>query len=265
MPATAITTEKNGVLTVTFSNPDKLNAMDDNVLAQIGQAVEAMEARRDLRVLLIRSEGSHYFSSGMDVNRRGDDLIPAFNGSSMEARRWYRNGLQAMLEPLEILEKPVVVAHHGPCLGGALEMSSSCDFRLASENAAYGLPEVFLGVLPGSGGTSRITRLVGPHWARWLVLAGERMDAETARQAGLVHKVYPSETFEAETEAFCARLADLPPEVVAMSKLSIELCKDLEKAQGRTIERLANSVLFLGDERLEAMEKFKNRKRKKES
>src|SRR5262249_42963148 len=161
-----------------------------------------LATRADLRVLLIRAKGT-YFSAGADMS---GGMAPEFDGSSMAFRQWYRGTFHPIFDAFEAVEKPVVVAHHGPCLGGALEMSVSCDFRLAAESARYALPEINLGVIPGSGGTSRLTRLVGPHWTRWLAMAGESVNAEEALRMGLVHKVYPDARFEAEVWAFCQKL-----------------------------------------------------------
>src|SRR5207247_308535 len=96
-----------------------------------------------------------------------------------------------------------------------------------------------IGALPGSGGISRLTRIVGPHWARWLVMAGEQVGAEQALLMGLVHDVYADEEFETRVMAFCTKLARQPYEVLGLAKLSIELAADLDRTQGRNVERIA--------------------------
>jgi len=263
MSGTARTTVRNGVIEVRFENSARLNAMDRTIADAIDEAAARLAAESELRVLLIRTSGK-YFSSGWDVVSGGPQ--PDFAGSTMEARRWYRaGGVQGLADRLEIIEKPVVVAHQGICLGGALELSLSCDFRLASTATEYGLPEIDLGVIPGSGGVSRLTRVVGPHWARWLVMTGKRMSADRALACGLAHEVFDAEDFDAQVDAFCDMLADKPPEVMAMSKITIDLAAELGRGDARTVERLANSVLFLGDERVQAYERFVNRKRSKPS
>ena len=127
-------------------------------------------------------------------------------------------------------------------------MSLSCDFRLAAASASYALPEIEIGALPGSGGISRLTRIAGPHWARWLVMAGEHLTAEQALNIGIVHAVYPDATFAAQVRAFCVKLATRPYELLGLAKLSIELAADLDRAQARNVERISNSILFTGDE-----------------
>lgn len=249
--------ERDGIIEVLLTRPHKLNAMTDAMLDAIRDSALRLEARRELRVMLLRARGE-YFSSGRDI---GGALTPEFAGSTLEARRWYRQGMQSVCDILERIEKPVVVAHQGTCLGGALEMSLSCDFRLASASARYGLPEIKLGILPGSGGTSRLTRLVGPHWARWLVMAGCVVDAQQALAMGLIHAVYKDDALEAAARAFCDHLVALPPETLGMAKLAIELTTDLEASQSRQVERLVNSVLFQGNEYCERITLLKNRKR----
>lgn len=239
--------ERGPVLEIVFNRPNKYNAMNLAMARGIADAVAELRDRRDLRVLLIRAKGK-YFSAGADLT---DITRPDAGGSSSAERTWYRQGngsFHPMFDEMEAVEKPIVVAHQGPCFGGAFEMSLSCDFRLGAASATYRMPEIDIGCLPGSGGTSRLARLVGPHWTRWFVLAGETANADRALQMGLLHDVYPDDEFEERVYAFCDKLAALPPEAVALSKLTIELTADLERQQARNVERLANSILFLGNE-----------------
>lgn len=239
--------ERRGVLEVILNRPDKYNAITNEMADGLFEAVLELRERDDLRVMLIRANG-RYFCAGTDLTNVG---MPDPDGSSSRARTWYRSGrgsFHSMFDEMEAVEKPIVVAHQGPCLGGGFEMSLSCDFRFAATSARYKMPEIDIGVIPGSGGTSRLTRLVGAHWARWFVLAGELVDAERALAIGLVHDVYPDGEFEERVFAFCDRLASLPREAVAIAKLTIELTADLDRQQARNTERLANSILFLGDE-----------------
>jgi len=239
--------EQGGVLEIVLNRPNKYNAMNRAIAHGIFEAVNELRDRKDLRVLLIRANG-RYFSAGADLT---DITRPDAEGSSSAERTWYRQGngsFHPMFDEMEAIEKPIVIAHQGPCFGGAFEMSLSCDFRFGAASATYRMPEIDIGCIPGSGGTSRLTRLVGPHWARWFVLAGETATADQALRMGLLHDVYPDAEFDGKVRAFCARLATLPPEAVALSKLTIELTADLERHQARNVERLAGSILFLGDE-----------------
>jgi enoyl-CoA hydratase len=251
--------ENGHVLVATLSRPAKLNAINASILSGLKNAVVRMSASPDLRVLLIRATG-RYFSAGVDMTAFKP---PAESGSSSATfRRWYRSelgGMHDLFDALEALEKPIVVAHQGPCLGAGLEMSLSCDFRLAASSARYRLPEASMGTVPGSGGLSRLVRLVGPHWARLLIMAGEEVNAHDARMMGFVHHVFDDENFDSAVNTFCERLASMGPEVTSMGKLAIELAKDVNAAQARNVERLANSALLLGDEANELLQRARSK------
>jgi enoyl-CoA hydratase/carnithine racemase len=238
--------ERDGaVLVFSFNRPEKFNAFTRDMLAALAEATATFADDSALRVMLIRAEGK-YFSAGMDVTALGQ--TPAGEGPSDFRRRYRRVAWHDLWDAFETLEKPIVVAHQGPCVGAGLEMSLSCDFRLASDTAHYSLPELNMGMIPGSGGTSRLVRTVGGALARWLIMAGEKVGAAQALNAGLVHAVYPAADFEASVRAFCHKLAGQPPEALAAAKLAIEFAADLDRTQARNMERLVNSSLSEGDE-----------------
>jgi enoyl-CoA hydratase/carnithine racemase len=240
--------EDRAVLTLTLNRPKKYNAINDAMLATLYAEVRRFAASDALQVLLIRANGK-YFSSGADLN---SGLVPDLSNRSPRAIRSWLRGNERSLTPLgeliEAIEKPVVVAHNGPCIGGALELSLSCDFRLAADTAAYYLPETRLGAVPNAGGTARLTRMIGPHWARWMLIAGKTIDATKAEAIGLVHEVYPQAEFDAKVDAFCRSLAEMPPEAIGATKVAIELVADLGSAAARNVERISASALVFGDE-----------------
>ena len=248
-----VISESDGVLHVTFDRAEKYNAISMAMLEGLREATARLRDRDDLRVMLVTANGK-YFSAGIDLNSA---LAPDASIPTPSAfRRWYRQGagsLHGLGDEWEAIEKPIVVAFQGPCLGGAFELSLCADFRLAAPAARFGLPEIALGALPGSGGTSRLVRLAGPHWTRWLVLANRQVDAERALAIGLVHDILNEETFTADALAFCQSLCALPPEAFGAGKLAIELAADLDRSQGRNVERLAVSGLFHGREYQETM------------
>ena len=159
-----LVTERGPILEIMLNRPDKLNAISPAMIETIRAKVGAFAERDDLRVMLFRATG-RYFSAGADLTR-----AQSYEGKSTRAaRQWYRTkmggGMQPLYDDMEAIEKPFVVAHHATCVGGGLELSLSCDFRLAAKSARYVFPEAKLGAIPASGGVSRLTRLVGPHWA----------------------------------------------------------------------------------------------------
>lgn len=237
-----------GVLHVTFNRPEKHNAINLEMWEGLHAATAMLRDNDDLHALLLTANG-RYFSAGIDLN---SPLAPdPVLTSPSDFRRWYRQGtgsLHRLGDEWEAIEKPITVALQGPCLGGALEVSLCADFRLATPDARLGLPEIALGGIPGSGGTSRLVRLAGPHWARWMILANKQIDAKQARAIGLVHDILPGDGFAEAALDFSRSLAALPREAFAAGKLAIELATDLDRAQGRNIERLAVSGLVQGDE-----------------
>lgn len=236
--------EADGVLTVTLDRDAKLNAIDSGMTAVLAGAVADLRDRDDLAVLVIQAEG-RYFSAGIDLESftgGGGEVDPADPARGATYRRRLREH-HLLYDEMEAVEKPVVLAAQGPCLGAGLEMAVSCDFRLAAESASFGLPEVRLGVIAGSGGVSRLTRLVGPGWARWIAMADRQVDASRALTMGLVQEVLPDEGFHDAVAAFARALAGLPREAVGVSKLAIEASASTDRATARDFERLANTTL----------------------
>jgi enoyl-CoA hydratase len=141
-------------------------------------------------------------------------------------------------------------------MGGGLEISLSCDFRLAARSARYAFPEGKFGVLPASNGVSRLARVIGTHWTRYLIMANLPVDAERALVMGLVHEVFADETFQEDVMRFCRHLAEQNGEQMGAAKIAIELAHDVGLAQARNVERLANSSLMLNPEYVEGIARY---------
>jgi enoyl-CoA hydratase len=249
--------DQDGVITVTFTRDTKLNAVSEEMLDSLRDAVRDLEHRDDLRVLLITGEG-RYFTAGIDIG--GLQQAGPLTGTSLRSN--YRK-LHALFDTFETVEKPIVLAAQGPCLGVGVEMASSCDFRLGSDTAHFGLPEVVnLAVIPGSGGISRLTRLVGPHWARWLAMACENISAEQALNIGFLHRVIPAADFAGESLAFAKKIAQLPAEAVGAAKLAIDAAADSDRVTARNFDRLANTALIQSPDYLAKIAAFAARSKK---
>ena len=254
--------QDGGVLTLIFTRDDKLNAVSEAMLDAIANAVQDLGDRDELRVLVITGEG-RYFTSGLDVTSLRGDVGLGTDGTirGSNIRRQYRNYARHDLwDEMEQVEKPIVLAAQAHCFGVGVEMGVSCDFRLASENATFALPEVpNLAVIPGSGGISRLTRLVGPHWARWMAMAGERVTAQQAVTIGLVHAVYPQGEFAESVQRFAERLASMPREAMGMAKLAIDVAAQADRRTARDFDRVAQTLLFQAPEYQAKVEAFLNR------
>lgn len=248
-----LTEETGGILIATLNRPEKLNAITAETMALFDAALTRFRDTPELKVMLIRATG-RYFCAGADL-RSGKATMPRNGSEVRENHRRGLHGMQRIYDEMEHIEKPIVVAHQGPCVGGGLEMSLSCDFRLAAKSASYAFPEGKFGVLPASNGVSRLTRIVGGHWTRYLVMANLPASADKALIMGLVHEVYEDDVFEAEAMAFCEHLAKQNGEQMGTAKITIELCSDVSRDQARHVERMANSALMLGPDYLAGIEK----------
>lgn len=247
--------EDGAILIVTLNRPDKLNAITGSMMALFEAALHRFRDTPELKVMLIRATG-RYFCSGADL-RDGGSAAPARTGSAIrENHRLRLNGMHRIYDEMEHIEKPIVVAHQAMCVGGGLEMSLSCDFRLAAKSASYAFPEGKFGVLPASNGVSRLARIIGTHWTRYLIMANLPVKADKAEIMGLVHEVYPDETFEQDVMAFCRHLAKQNGEQMGTAKIAIELAHDVGLAQARNVERMANSVLMLNPDYLAGIERY---------
>ena len=244
---------EDNILVATFNRPEKLNAMGAPLMEILENAVLRFRDTPELKVMLIKSKG-RYFSAGADL-KAGGGGGPSFTQDRGSAVRESHRLLtmRRVWDEIEAIEKPFVVAHHARCVGGSLEMSLSCDFRLAAANASYAFPEAEFGVVPATNGVSRLVRIIGPHWARLMIMANTPLNAAEALNAGLVHKVYPDESFEEDVMAFCRHLAKQDGELVGACKVAIELAADLPAHQAASVERLINSSIMISPHYQELM------------
>ncbi len=249
-----LTEDRGAILIATLNRPEKLNALSAETMSLLDAAVSRFRDTPEFKVMLIRATG-RYFCAGADMSSGGKAEAPRRSSEVRESHRRGLHGMHRIYDEMEHIEKPFVVAHHGACVGGGLELSLSCDFRLAAKSASYAFPEGKFGVLPASNGVSRLTRIVGTHWARYLIMANKPADAERALTMGLVHEVYDDDVFEDEVMAFCEHIAKQNAEQMGTAKIAIELARDLGLDQARHVERMANSALMLAPDYLEGLKR----------
>lgn len=247
--------EDGAILIATLNRPEKLNALSGEIMRLFEAALHRFRDTAASKVMLVRANG-RYFCAGADMRGSPDREAPATASGIRESHRLGLHGMHRIYDEMEAIEKPIVVAHHAPCVGGGLELSMSCDFRLAARSASYAFPEGKFGVLPASNGVSRLTRLVGTHWARYLIMANLPVDAERALIMGLVHEVWPDERFEEEVMRFCRHLAAQNGEQMGAAKLAIEMARDVGLAQARNVERAMNAALMLNPAYRAGLEKY---------
>ena len=192
-----IRTESEGhVALLTIDRPKKLNALNKETIAELHRAFAILEEDHEIRVIIITGAGEKAFVAGADISEFASYSVA-------EGEQLATEGQQLLFNFVENLSTPVIAAVNGFALGGGLELAMSCHFRIASENARMGLPEVSLGVIPGYGGTQRLPQLVGKGRAMEMIMTGGMIDANTAHQAGLVNHVVAQE----ELLAFCRKIA----------------------------------------------------------
>lgn len=185
MYSTLLTSLEDQVLTVTINRPDKLNAINSQVMLELSQVVETIYSSVDISAAILTGAGPKAFVAGAD--------IAEFSGLSVEEGTKVARTGQENFNRIESCPKPIIAAVNGFALGGGCELAMACHFRLASSNAKFGQPEVNLGLIPGYGGTQRLTQLIGKGRALELLMSGNLIDSATAEQYGLVNRVVAEE------------------------------------------------------------------------
>jgi enoyl-CoA hydratase len=238
-----------GIITVTVDRGERCNAITPEITQAFWDALDALMDRDDLRCMVMTARGE-YFTSGIDLafgaGRRPANPETSHLHPGWSYRRNYRSH-HALYDEMEAVEKPIIMAAQGTVLGGGVEMAASCDFRFCTPRAEWGLPEIQLGVLAGSGGTTRLTRLIGPHWAKWMAMAGQRITAEEALRIGLVHRILPEDGLLEEVYRFCRGLISIRAEALGLAKLVVDIAADVQdRIVQRHVDRITNSLLSNG-------------------
>ena len=209
-----ILVEKRGkVAVMTINRPDKLNALNSKVHAEGVAALDELRKDDAVRVVVITGAGEKSFIAGADISEFAGQT-PVTQRNLFHERTFFNS--------IDTFPKPVIAMINGFCLGGGNELALACDIRIASENARFGQPEINLGIMPGGGGTQRLTRLVGEGRAMQIILSGEMIDAPTALQFGLVNQVHPLAELEAKTMELASKIAEKAP-------IALQLCKEAVK------------------------------------
>ncbi len=219
---------RDGIAFVTINRPDKLNALNDQVMLDLAGAAERIATEGEIKGAILTGSGPKSFVAGADIgdlSRQGP-----FDGKARAQRG------QAVLRRLETCGKPVIAAINGFALGGGCELAMACHIRIASENAKFGQPEVKLGIAPGYGGTQRLPRLVGKGIALQLILTGEMIDAQEAYRIGLVNKVVPAADLLAESEKVMRGILAMGPLAVRLSIEAIDNGLEMTLDEGLLLE-----------------------------
>ncbi|RFP15824.1 MULTISPECIES: enoyl-CoA hydratase-related protein [unclassified Duganella] len=232
---------------ITLNRPTVLNALNQATLADLLAAFDAAAADAAVRGVILSGEGKA-FAAGADIGE-----LAAIG--AVEAQRFTRYG-QHVFDRIERLGKPVIAAVNGYAFGGGCELAMACTLRIASERAAFGQPEVKLGVLPGFGGTQRLPRLVGAGRALQLILSAATIDAEEARRIGLVNEVVPADGLIARAETILAQITANAPLAVRLATEAVLRGLDTTLADGLALEGALFAVCAASDDKREGTQAF---------
>jgi enoyl-CoA hydratase len=240
--------KSEGIATITINRPEALNAFSAEVVSEILQAIEDVKADESVRVVVLTGAGEKAFSAGADIKAmKGMNALKARELSQMGER---------LCNALENLEKPVIAAINGYALGGGLEVAMACDIRIASENARMGQTEINIGLIPGWGGTQRLTRLIGATKAKELIFTGKMIDARTAEQLGLVNMVVPQDKFRETVRQFASELAQKAPVALKVAKALINKGAEISLDAAIALEREGFGVVASTEDLQEGVSAF---------
>ena len=239
---------KNHIAYITIDRPKVLNALNMATMQELKQAVASIKDDADVRVVILTGAGEKSFVAGADI---GELSVH----TPVSAKEYTHQG-QAIIDAIENLGKPVIACLNGFALGGGCELAMACTMRLASENAKLGQPEVKLGLMPGYGGTQRLSRLVGKGIAMQLVLTGEMISAQEAYRIGLVNEVLPPAELIPRAEAIAAKIIANAPLAVQYSMEAVNRGYDLTLADGLYLEATLFGVCCSTEDKNEGTKAF---------
>jgi enoyl-CoA hydratase len=245
--------KSEGIATITLNRPEALNAFSREVVDEVLQALDDVRNDENVRVVVLTGAGEKAFSAGADIKAM-------IGMNALKARELSLMGEKLCLA-LENLEKPVVAAINGFALGGGLEVAMSCDLRIASETARMGQTEINIGLIPGWGGTQRLTRLVGQTKAKELVFTGRIIDAKTAEQLGIVNMVFPAGEFRSAVRQFALDLAVKAPVALKVAKALINKGEDIGLESALALEREGFGVVASTEDLQEGVKAFTEKRK----
>jgi enoyl-CoA hydratase len=237
----------NRITILTINRPDKRNALNQATRDEMVHALDLLETSPESHVLVITGAGDKAFIAGADINE--------FEGRTALMQREAMKGLR-IFTAIEDFPKPVIAMINGFCLGGGLELALACDIRIASDTAKLGQPEINLGIIPGGGGTQRLTRLVGEGKAMEIILTGDSIDATHAKEIGLVNQVVPATDLRTTALGLAGRIAEKSPIALRMAKEAVKSAARMNLREGLEREMDLFSLTFGSEDKAEGVRAF---------
>lgn len=243
-----IVSEQGSISTVSINRPQVLNALNGETLTELQEYFTQLLTRRDIRAVIITGSGEKAFVAGADIA-----FMKEMN--AMEGRDWGRFGQEIFLL-LTKIPQIVIAAINGYALGGGCELAMACDIRIASENAKFGQPEIKLGIIPGFGGTQRLSKLVGKARAKLLICTGDIIGAQEACEIGLIEKVVPIDALITTALEIANKISEMPFASVMYAKQLINASDQLPELQGEIMEAECMGICFSTEDKKEGMSAF---------
>lgn len=230
---------------IQLNRPEALNALNSELMEELVRALPAFDADTHIGCVVITGN-EKAFAAGADIKQMANAGVVEMMSSPFIG---YWDALQK-------ISKPIIAAVSGYCLGGGCELAMACDIIVAAENAQFGQPEIHLGIIPGAGGTQRLTRAVGKSIAMDMILTGRRLSAQEALQWGLVARVFPTASYLEESVALATEIANKAPLALRMAKEAVLRAFESTLAEGIVFERRAFNLLFATEDQKEGMAAF---------
>jgi enoyl-CoA hydratase len=244
-------TREAPIATVQLDRPEVLNALSDELMDELVVSLEALDNDAEIRCIVLTGN-EKAFAAGADIKRSFVDATPVSMLEQDLTTRWER---------VRKIRKPIIAAVSGYCLGGGCELAMTCDIIVASETARFGQPEVNLGIIPGAGGTQRLTRAVGKYRAMEIILTGRFVKADEANAIGRVAPVYPAASWLDDAKALARTIAEKPPIAIRLATEAIDLAFNSTLDAGLEFERKAFYLLFSTEDKQEGVDAFVNKRK----
>ena len=238
-------TRENNIGVIQLNRPNILNALSFALMSELVNGLEELDKDKAVRVIILTGSG-RAFAAGADLA----EMSQATPLDLMLGRRF------ELWDRIRKISKPIIAAVDGYCLGGGNELAMNCDIIIASETATFGQPEINVGIIPGAGGTQRLTRVVGKYKAMEMILTGKSISADEAYRVGLVNRVVPAKSLMEETKKLATEIASRPPISIRSAKEAILRAHDTTLEVGLEFERKAFYMLFATEDAKEGMNAF---------
>ena len=250
--AVQVSTREDGIVVITLNRPNAANALSTKMLEELKNVIDTCKFDPSVRCLVLTGAGEKAFCAGADLKERA--------GMEPQMVRKTVSLIRECINNLESLPQPVIAAVNGAAFGGGTELALACDIRVASENAKFGLTETSLGIIPGAGGTQRLPRLVGKGRAKELIFTARRIEAQEAKEIGLVEYVVRPESLFEKAIDIASQIARNAPIAVRQAKFAIEKGMDVDLTTGLAIEQNAYEITIPTKDRLEGLQAFKEKR-----